>query len=75
MCVKDHDFPAADFPPPFYKCAQDGAWDPVDGAVFRFPACASKQNYNVAFSCAYAILVVRNACICTWSILSKVTEC
>ena len=33
--------------PPFYRCGQEGVWDPQHGQPFRFPTCARKYIQGV----------------------------
>ncbi|XP_048248139.1 uncharacterized protein LOC124151774 isoform X1 [Haliotis rufescens] len=37
-CFPNYEF--VEFPPPFYRCGNEGFWDPPRGSPFLFPSCA-----------------------------------
>ncbi len=43
-CINPAEYDFAELPAPFYKCGNEGFWDPPNSTPFRYPGCARKYK-------------------------------
>lgn len=48
-CINPTEYDFTSLPPPFYKCGQEGFWDPPNSTPFRFPGCGGEKNIFVCY--------------------------